>query len=66
MAKVCMKPPDGGEPKEVEGGSEDLVRLMIAGWHQATQPPAIPQDAVLNKVEPQKGITPQEVKGDAS
>jgi hypothetical protein len=51
MATVWMKPPDGGEPKEVEGGSEELVRLMIAGWHQATPP--------------QKAFAPQEVKDDA-
>ena len=38
MEKVWMRPPHGGEPKEVEARPETLVPLMTAGWNQCAPP----------------------------
>ena len=40
--KVWMRPPDGGEPKEVEATQKILVPLMVAGWSQCEAPPTPP------------------------
>jgi hypothetical protein len=36
--KVWMRPPDGGEPKEVSADPETLVPLMVAGYSQCPAP----------------------------
>jgi hypothetical protein len=36
--KVFMRPPDGGDPKEVEATPDVLVPLLVAGWCQCTAP----------------------------
>ncbi|MCC6363089.1 MAG: hypothetical protein IT165_06160 [Bryobacterales bacterium] len=37
MHKVNMKPPDGGEPVEVEARPDIIVPLLVAGWSQCPQ-----------------------------
>ena len=40
MEKVWMRPPLGGEPREVDATPEVLVPLMVAGWSQCPPPAA--------------------------
>ena len=35
---VWMKPPDGGEPQQVEATPEILTPLMVKGWSQCEPP----------------------------
>ena len=44
MPKVWMRPPDGGEPKEVEAAPEVLVPLMVQGWSQCDPPEEVRED----------------------
>ncbi|MBL8220396.1 MAG: hypothetical protein JNL62_14280 [Bryobacterales bacterium] len=37
MDRVTMKPPNGGEPVEVEATPEVIVPLLVAGWSQCPQ-----------------------------
>ena len=47
--KVWMKPPDGGQPEEVEATSEILTPLMVKGWSQC-EPPESPPKKHLEEV----------------
>ena len=37
MDKVTMRPPDGGEPIEVEAKPDVIVPMLVAGWSQCPQ-----------------------------
>lgn len=36
--RIWLRPPDGGEPQEVEATPEVLVPLMVQGWQQMEPP----------------------------
>jgi len=42
--KVWMRPPGGGEPKEVEAAPEILVPLMVQGFSQCEPPEEVKDD----------------------
>ena len=41
---VWMKPPDGGEPQQVDATPEILTPLMVKGWSQC-EPPAVESES---------------------
>ncbi len=43
--RVWLRPPDGGEPKEVEATPEVLVPLLVQGWSQCPPPQEVNDDA---------------------
>ena len=45
--KVWMRPPHGGEPKEVEATPAVLTPLMVTGWSQC-EPPAKNQEVTTH------------------
>ena len=60
VPKVWMRPPNGGEAKEVEARAEVLTPLMVLGWSQC-EPPAVKSESEPRP--PESG--PMEVDDDA-
>ena len=44
MSTVWMRPPHGGEPKEVDAAPEVLVPLMIQGYVQCEPPEEVTEN----------------------
>lgn len=42
--RVLMRPPDGGDPQEMEAVPEILVPRMVAGWRQCDPPEEVTED----------------------
>ena len=66
---VWMKPPDGGEPQQVEATPEILTPLMVKGWSQCEPPESPPFGklrTVVSEVEPPPEKHREEVNDNAS